>query len=270
MTFAGNVVDHESRTDSVHLYYDLPSTYDAAKVRVTPETGPVATYYSALNWYDSYAGIQFDGNTTKVLFSVWDANNGKARIEDQGACNATVDFDGEGTGTSCRLMLPPSEYGAIPGLPDDYMLQPGDTYELALVIADAGGGRTQQTLTFEDVTRGYGPISLGTQSTVRTFAGGGWLSSFVEEWVPHGSCLSATRAVFYHDIQYRTAGEWHGVESAQFSPNYIPSNNEICGNYLATVVDGKFFVSSGGSEYVGRPYIPNDLAFPKPRQLALF
>ncbi len=268
VTFEGTVLDHQSRTNSVHVNYPVDGAYTEVKIRITPmEAGP-ATYFSALNWKDSYAGIQFDENAnegvrTLVLFSVWDAGGQKAAIDDAGLCNKTVGFGGEGTGTSCRLIFPPQNHGSIAGLPDDYMLELGHTYELHLTTGPSGG-RTANTLTFTDVTRGIGPLSLGTQSTGTPFAGGGYVSSFVEEWYPHGSCLSATRAVYYHGLQYRVgAAEWQQVNQATFSPGYLSTNNEVCGNYLAQAEGDKWFISSGGSKYVGRPFVPNDPYFPK-------
>jgi Domain of unknown function (DUF3472) len=213
-----------------------------------------------------------DGTLFRVLQLrlIPDAAGQKALIDDSGACNKTVGFGGEGTGTSCRFEFPPNEFGAVAGLPDDYMLMVGHTYEMHLTTASAGGGRTKNSMTFTDVTRGLGPISLGTQSTGGTFAGGRYASGFVEEWVPHGSCLSNERAVYYHDIQFKVGGAaWQPVTSASFSPNYLKNNNEMCGNYLSAVVDGKFLVTSGGRDYVGRPYVPGDARFPKSQGLTL-
>lgn len=263
--FTGTVSDHDTRTDSVHLDYDVDSSYSEIDVRVTPLSGPPATYYSALNWRDSYAGFQFDGQTTMVIFSVWDAGGEKAQIINQGACNVTVGFGGEGTGTSCRLRLPPSEHGAIAGLPDDYMLELGNTYELSLSMAASPSGGTAHSMTFRDLTRGIGPISIGTQTTGTAFSGGGYASAFVEEWTEHGDCLSNTRAVLFHGVRAKVGGSWRDIRRASFSPNYIPSNNEICGNYLATTLQETWFISSGGSDYVGRPYAPSDEAFEKPQ-----
>jgi hypothetical protein len=262
--FTGNVAAHESRTDSVHLYYDVDASYTEFKVRITPLTAPPATYYSALNWQDSYAGIQFDGDTTTVIFSVWDAGGEKAKIADEGACNALVGFGGEGTGTSCRLKFPPAKQGAIAGLPDDYRLEPGNTYELHLSMTPSPSGGTAHTLTFTDLTRGLGPISVGTQTTGTPFDGGGHASSFVEEWTEHGDCLSNSRAVLYHGQRAKVGGSWQDVTSAAFSPNYVTTNNEVCGNYLARELDGTFLMSSGGKDYVGRPFVPGDSAFKKP------
>jgi hypothetical protein len=269
--FNGTVVSQESRTDSVHLDYDVDGSYTELKVQITPVTNPAATYYSAINWQDSYAGIQFDrdgaGQLTMsmVIFSVWDAGGAKAAVTDQGGCNSVLGFGGEGTGTSCRLRFPPNaQNGTIAGLPSDYMLKVGDTYELYLTMRASGTG-TAHTLSFRDVTNDIGPISLGTQTTGTSFQGGRFASSFIEEWTPHGSCLSAGRTVYYHDLQAKVGSTWRPIKTGHFNPNYIATNNEICANYLASVVNGMFFMSSGGSEYVGRPYVPSDSKFPKPQ-----
>lgn len=266
--FAGTVSEHESRTDSVHLYYDVDGSYSEFKVRITPLSTPPATYYSALNWQDSYAGIQFDGDTTTVIFSVWDAGGEKAQITDQGACNELVGFGGEGTGTSCRLRFPPAKHGKVAGLPDDYRLEAGNTYELSLSMKSSASGGTAHSITFSDLTRGLGPISVGTQTTGTAFEGGGFASGFVEEWTPHGNCLSNGRAVLYHGLRARVNGSWLDAKGASFHPNYVNTNNEICGNYLAAGVtlgaEHTLLLASGGEAYVGRPYVPGDSAFKKP------
>ncbi len=262
--FTGTVSDHQSRTDSVHLYYDVDGRYTEFKVRITPLSAPPATYYSALNWQDAYAGIQFDGDTSLVIFSVWDAGGEKAKITDPGVCNAMVGFGGEGTGTSCRLKFPPSKNGAVAGLPSDYRLEVGNTYELYLTMAKSASGGTANTLTFTDLTRGIGPISIGTQTTGTALKGGGFASSFVEEWTDHGSCLSNSRSVLYHGQRAKVSGTWQDLKSASFNPNYIKTNNEVCSNYLATRVDNTFLMSSGGAQYVGRPFVPGDATFKNP------
>ncbi len=270
VTFSGEAwPSARTRTDSVHVLYDVPDAYTEFKVRVTPMSGPQSTYYSTLNWPGAYGGIQFDdygGPITKVLFSVWDIDaNNKAEITDPGDCNELVGFGGEGTGTSCRLLLPPSEHGPIPGLPDDYMLQPGDTYETHLVITYPADCPTcsDYTFTFTDVTRGLGPISLGTQrykENVQPWYGSG----FVEDWwdEPGDHCLNSdTRTAYFHDLQAKTATGWQPITSASFNAVYLEWNHEICANYFFGVEDGKFLVSSGGTELVSRPIIEGDPDF---------
>jgi len=264
----GEVSDTSSRTNSIHLNYYPSGTYDSFSVQATPGTGPVATYYSTINWRGAYGGIQFDGSTTKVIFSTWDVNGMDAEIRDTGDCNDVVDFGGEGTGVSCRLLFPPSEHGAIPGLPDDYMLVPGHTYDTTIEITDCGTNCQDYSFNFTDVTRGFGPISLGIQR-YKDDAPNDYASSFVEEWTPHGNCLSAERSVLYHNIKARVDGVWENIDTARFTPNYYRSNNEICANYFAEGNELGFLISSGGDRLVGPPRIDGDSAFPYTRYIYL-
>ena len=264
----GEVSDTSSRTNSIHLNYYPSGTYDSFSVQATPGTGPVATYYSTINWRGAYGGIQFDGSTTKVIFSTWDVNGMNAEIRDTGDCNDVVDFGGEGTGVSCRLLFPPSEHGAIPGLPDDYMLVPGHTYDTTIEITDCGTNCQDYSFNFTDVTRGFGPISLGMQR-YKDDAPNDYASSFVEEWTPHGNCLSAERSVLYHNIKARVEGVWENIDTARFTPNYYRSNNEICANYFAEGNELGFLISSGGDRLVGPPRIDGDSAFPYTRYIYL-
>lgn len=270
-TFTGKgTPDERTRTDSVHIHYEVPGVYTELKVRVTPLTGPQSTYYSTANWPGAYGGIQFDDyggeKTTKVLFSVWDIDPAKkAEIKDPGQCNEKVGFGGEGTGTSCRLLLPPSKHGAIAGLPDDYMLRPGDTYETHLVVSYPGECATcaDYTFTFTDVSRGLGPISLGTQR-YKERAEPWYATGFIEDWwdEPGDHCLGAgTRTAYFHDIQALTKDGWQAITSASFDRVYQPGNHEICANYFFGVKDGKFLMSSGGVELVSRPIITGDPEF---------
>jgi len=266
LNISGEVTDTSTRTNSIHLNYEPSGEYEEFSIRATPGTGPRATYYSTINWAGSYGGIQFDGDTTKVLFSTWDTNGMDAEIIDDGSCNVVHDFGGEGTGVSCRLILPPSVHGSIPGLPDDYMLVPGDTYETSIQISDCGTNCQDYSFFFTDITRGLGPISLGTQRYKSDWINN-WASSFVEEWWPHGNCLSAERSVLFHDVKAKVNGEWEYFDQARFGPNYIPSNNEICANYYAEGTEDGFQLSSGGDRLVGQPRISGDSYFPYTRYI---
>ena len=266
LNISGEVADTSTRTNSIHLNYEPSGEYEEFSIRATPGTGPLATYYSTINWAGSYGGIQFDGDTTKVLFSTWDTNGMDAEIIDDGSCNVVHDFGGEGTGVSCRLILPPSVHGSIPGLPDNYMLVPGDTYETSIQISDCGTNCQDYSFFFTDITRGLGPISLGTQRYKSDWINN-WASSFVEEWWPHGNCLSAERSVLFHDVKAKVNGEWEYFDQARFTPNYIPNNNEICANYYAEGTEDGFQLSSGGDRLVGQPRISDDSYFPYTRYI---
>jgi hypothetical protein len=257
-----------TRSNSVHLLYATPEPWTEFEVSVTPVTGPQSTYYSTINWPGAYGGIQFDSyggvDFTMVIFSVWDVDpSHEAEIVDPGACNETVDFGGEGTGTSCRLRLPPSEHGDVAGLPVDYMLQPGDTYQTRVTLTDCGPACTDYSFSFTDVTRGLGPVSLGTQR-YRADASPSYASSFIEDWYenPGDDCISAgARTTYFHDIAGLTQSGWHTVRQAEFSPNYLQWNHEICANYYAGADDERFLVSSGGDGLVSRPKVEGGAFF---------
>lgn len=248
----------ETRANSVHFTTYSDDPYTEFAVRVTPLTAPSSTYYETQGWIGAYGGIQFDDDGTQVLFSVWDTDGKSSQITDPGACNKLVQFGGEGTGTSCRLTLPPSEHGAIPGLPDDYNLVPGDTYETHLVVTypnDCDGACTDYTFTFTDVTRGLGPISLGTQRYMDR-VDNYYNDSFIEDWWSEAGddCIGAgARTAYFHDIRAKVDGAWHAIEEGDFRPNFVPTNHEICANYDAYAVGQKFLISTGGSDHVGEP-----------------
>ena len=263
---SGQVTDTSTRTNSIHLNYEPSGEYEMFSIQATPGTGPVATYYATITWAGAYGGLQFDGDTTKVIFSTWDINGMEAEVIDNGSCNVLHGFGGEGTGVSCRLMLPPSVHGLIPGLPNDYMLVPGHTYETSLEISDCGTNCQDYTFLFTDITRGLGPISLGTQR-YKSDSVNNWASSFVEEWAPNGNCLSAERSILFHDVKAKVNGEWEYFDRARFTPNYVPSNNEICANYYAEGTEDGFQLSSGGDRLVGQPRISGDTYFPNTRYI---
>jgi hypothetical protein len=271
VTFSGKATpDPQTRTDSVHISYEVPGVYTELKVQVTPVTGPASTYYSTHNWTGAYGGVQFDDyngeKTTKVIFSVWDVDaSQKSEFKDKGLCNEVVGFGGEGTGTSCRLLFPPSKHGAIAGLPDDYMLKPGDTYETHMSVTYPADCATcaDYTFLFTDVTRGLGPISLGTQR-YKEKAKPDYAIGFIEDWSdqPGDHCLnSGARTAYFHDVQAKTGGGWQKITAATFDAVFAPGNHEICTNYFFGVDGGRFLMSSGGSALISRPVVPGDADF---------
>jgi hypothetical protein len=248
----------ETRANSVHFTTYTDAAYTEFSVRVTPITAPASTYYETQGWTGAYGGIQFDGDTTRVLFSVWDVNGKSSAIRDRGACNGVVDFGGEGTGTSCRLSFPPADYGAVAGLPDDYQLVTGDTYETHLFVDhpdDCSGECTDYTFTFTDVTRGLGPISLGTQRYMKR-VDNDYSDAFIEDWLsePNDDCIGAgARTAYFQDLRAKVNGVWSAVEEGTFRPNFVPTNTEICANYDARAAGQRFLLSTGGSAQVGAP-----------------
>ncbi len=260
----------QTRGDSIHLTSYPGGSYTEYKVQVTPQVVGPTTYFATQGWEGAYGGIQFTSTAqNKVIFSVWDVDESrKAEFKSTGACNEIVGFGGEGTGTSCRLSLPPSKYGAVAGLPNDYMLKVGDTYQTHLVITfptDCGGTCADYTFYFTDVTRGLGPVSLGTQR-YKQKANNTYNYSFVEDWSSSAgdTCISAgARTARFHSIQAKIGGVWKAVTSGTFDGVYRPDNTEVCSNYYGGVVStGNFLLSSGGSALVSRPLFGGSMSLP--------
>ena len=196
---------------------------------------------------------------TRVLFSVWDTSKDadNAELIDVGDTNEQTGFGNEGTGTSARLMLPPSVHGAVPGLPDDYTLQVDHTYETHLVVSlpEECARCTDYTVYFSDLTRELGPISLGTQRYAERVAPRS-ASSFVEDWLDAvgDHCLNTgTRTAYFHDIEVRRDGGWQDITIATASAIYRPDNHEICSNYGYGADERGFWLSAGGRELVSPP-----------------
>jgi hypothetical protein len=267
-----------TRTDSIHLRYLDVKRYDQFKITATPLTSTETTYYSMINWSGAYTGIQFgNDHDHKVIFSVWDTNGKKASIVDTGTSNKQVGFSGEGTGVSLRLRFPPSRYGHVKGLPDDYMLHVDHDYTLLLKVThpnDCGKQSdtcTDYTIYFSDVTRGFKNIKVGTLRFPKKVQPW-YASSFVEDWRKRNgdTCLNdGRRTVVYSNISYKPEGKsaWKAVRAASFSSVYRPDNNEICVNYAAKIsgTDG-FMMSSGGENL---DYMQTPLIWDKRRTLRL-
>ena len=270
---SGEVSDVRLIAASIHSKYQFSGEFEQFSIRATPGTGPQGTYYSTINWKGSYGGLQFvDSDTTMVIFSTWDTNGRDAEIVDNGSCNEITGFGGEGTGVSCRIRLPPSDYGGVDGLPDDYMLVTGHTYETSIEIQDCGTNCQAYTFLFEDITRGFGPISLGTQQ-YKSDSINNVASSFVEDFYRYGNCIdgyqgeSAERSILYHDIRALVNGQWEHTTQSTFNAIYDGWPEEICGNYYSERTESGFFLSSGGDRFVGPPIISGDSYFPSHRAI---
>ena len=266
-SWEGTVTDTSSRTGSVYLNYQVPETFDGFRVRISPLTGPGATSYATIVWPGAYGGIQFKGDSSLVIFSTWDQEGADAEVVDSGVCNQVPDFEGEG-GVSCRLLFPPSTHGSIPGLPEDYKLVPEHEYETLLEVQDCGTDCQDYSFSFTDHTRGFGPISLGTQrfhsDQVVNDA-----SSFIEAWSANGNCTSSQRSALFYEVAARSGGAWENIDQAVFSPLYNPSNNEICANYDAQGSEDGFLMVSGGTGPVGWPSIDGDDDYPATRTVVI-
>jgi len=273
LNITGEVSDVTLITASIHAKYQFSGEFEEFSILATPATAPRGTFYKTLGANGAYGGIQFvNSDTTMIIFSTWDVGGRDAQIVNNGSCNEIVGFSGEGTGVSCRIRLPPSTYGDVADLPDDYMLVTGHTYQTSIEIQDCGTNCQAYTFIFEDITRGFGPISLGTQrymsDSINTRG-----SVFVEDFYRLGNCVegyqgeSSERSILYEDARALVDLEWENDPELQFSAVYGGWPEEICSNYYAERTESGILMSSGGVRLVGPPIIADDSYFPNNREI---
>lgn len=256
-TAHGESTPHSTRSNSIHINYEVLDIYDAFSVDVTPVTFPPTTYYSAINFPGGYTGIQ---NTSSedgppppenqyVIFSVWDVGSVEAVVVDAAGSTCTG-FGGEGTGARCMLQYP---------------WEIGRAYRFELEVTYPVASRTDYAVWVSDATD---PESLARRTHIATLRLGEhaepwYASGFVEDWyVEASSCLdNPERTARFHHARYRRVGTWTDVRAATFGAVYNPWHNEICANY-AYRAEGDAFVWSSGGLRVDAPLMGGD---PRPR-----
>lgn len=256
-TAHGSSMPHSTRSNSIHINYEVTGTYDAFSVDVTPVTFAPTTYYSTINFPGGYTGLQntssADGpaplENQVVIFSVWDVGVVDAVVVDAAGSTCTG-FGGEGTGARCMLQ---------------YAWELGHSYRFELEITYPVADRTDYAVWVSDATD---PSAIVRRTHIATLRYGEhaepwYASGFVEDWyVEAPSCLdNPERTVRFHDARYRYAGAWTDVRAASFGAVYNPWHDEICANY-AYRADGDAFLWSSGGDLVDAPLMPGD---PPPR-----
>ncbi|MGO4779994.1 DUF5077 domain-containing protein, partial [Lysobacter sp. 2RAB21] len=89
------------RGPSGHLGFAVPENteYFYSELTVPRKYDPIGSYFMANGFAQGYFGIQVNSATERrVLFSVWDAPNGKTTLLKKGKDVIAQDFGGEGTG----------------------------------------------------------------------------------------------------------------------------------------------------------------------------
>ncbi len=90
VTFSGKATpDPRTRTDSVHISYEVPGAYTELKVQVTPVTGPASTYYSTHNWAGAYGGVGLQRGLAGVTVRAGD-RDGLERLCRDGATHLVM------------------------------------------------------------------------------------------------------------------------------------------------------------------------------------
>lgn len=226
------------RGPSVHLWHATPSNTEYFYNELTVPTGqdPAGSFYMANGFAQGYCGIQvLSPSQRRVLFSVWDADNGaKTTLVKKGAGVVDNRFGGEGSGGQSFLT---------------YDWVTGNTYRFITRATPDRAGNTDFSAWF------YAP-ELGTwrfiatwrrPSTTTNMTG---VYSFLENFSDTNGHLG--RSVLLGNQWARsTSGVWSEVTTAHFTGDATADNGQRM-DYAGGLDNGKFYLRNGGffSKYV--------------------
>lgn len=236
---------------SVHLWY--PAKKGAAFYNeVTVRQSAPGTYFMVTGWDKGYFGIQELGNGKRlILFSVWDSNqnNPNAVKEDQRTMLLHKDdavrigrFGGEGTGGQSFF---------------DYEWKAGETYRF-LVTAKTNGERTEYAgHFFVPETKAW--KHLVTFSTITGDKPLSGYYSFVEDFKrDRVSATKVREAEFGNGWALSKEGKWQPLSEARFTADANPATNINAG-----VIEGRFFLATGGNTENTGTHLNEKLQLPK-------
>ncbi len=222
------------RGPSVHLNYDYgaPVTdneWNYNEVTVPVGEDKIGSYYMSNGFGEGYFGIQVNSATERrILFSVWDAANGKTTLVKKGANVVVNDFGGEGTGGQSYLL---------------FNWKVGNTYKFLNRAKPDGLGNTIYSAWF------YAPeinkwtfIASWKRPNISTYLKG--FHSFLENFYENEGYQG--RKAKYDNQWVRTvAGVWIERTTGRFTVDATGANKQRM-DFAGGVENGGFYLQNGG------------------------
>ena len=207
------------------------------------EQHAAGSYFMAIGFADGYFGVQDHGDHRRVLFSVWDANEGEtAAVADRAAVlyeNAHVvvkRFGGEGTGLQCI------DYGA------DWMAGRRLRFCVMMRRCDDGGACYGAWI-WPDGEDAWTHLASFKVARPKDGTLGPKLNSFVEDFRRDGrSVYHERRARFGPAWAWSEAGGWRPAASVTFAAT--PNGTHGEGGAVdagAAAAPGTAYLATGGS-----------------------
>ncbi|KAI0790460.1 nematoblast specific protein [Abortiporus biennis] len=227
------------RGPSVHMNYTVPtnSEYFYNEVTVPVNEDAIGSYFMVAGFSGGYSGIQVNSATERrVLFSVWDADNGqKTTLVSKGAGVVSNDFGGEGTGGQSYLV---------------FGWKAGTTYKFITRIRpeSSSGSTLYSAWIFTPETNAWRYIATWKRPSTTTYQSG--VHSFLENFLD-------TRGYIGRRVQYgnqwarNTSGTWSEVTAGRFTGDATASNAQRM-DYAGGIDNGRFYLRNCGffSDYV--------------------
>ena len=220
------VIDIDGWASSLHLGFKDPSSKPAELLMVdivVDSTSP-STYYAAINFTGGYSGLQDQGDTRTVHFSLWDYVDGdkqnvpddaKAQILWRGHRVSGSGFGGEGTGVKTWRT---------------YQWKTGEPYRLVVkmrpMIINSYAGAMRDYWVFNFASQEWLHVATlwraDNPSTGQPESDLGEVYTFVEDWAATSEWFRSCY-IFNARKRYRDGG-WHIYDRAQYSVNDRENN----------------------------------------------
>ncbi|KAK1231029.1 hypothetical protein PQX77_005861 [Marasmius sp. AFHP31] len=235
------------RGPSVHMNYKVPANSEYFYNEVTVPVGQdvVGSYFMVDGFSGGYSGIQVNSGTERrILFSVWDADNGgKTTLVSKGKGVVDNTFGGEGTGGQSYLV---------------FNWVAGNTYKFITRIRPDGSGSTLHSAWFfAPESNSWRYVATWKRPSTNTYQSG--VHSFLENFID-------TRGYTGRRVQYgnqwarNVNGTWSEVTAGHFTGDATATNAQRM-DYAGGLENGRFYLRNGG---FFADYVPLDQNFNRP------
>ncbi len=235
------------RGPSVHMGYAVPANteYFYNEVTVPPGQDKIGSYFMSNGFNGGYFGIQVNSATERrVLFSVWDADNGaKTTLVRKGPNVVDNSFGGEGTGGQSYLL---------------YNWVAGNTYRfITRALPDGAGGTDFSAWFYAPETNAWRFIATWKRPATTTYHAG--VYSFLENFIDTNGYLE--RSVLFNNQWARSSsGSWTELVTARFTGDATATNAQRM-DYAGGLQGGQFYLRNGG---FFSPNVPTNQYFTRP------
>lgn len=235
------------RGPSVHMGYTVPANTEYFYNEVTVPVGEdkIGSYFMANGFNGGYFGIQVNSPAERrVLFSIWDADNGaRTTLVRKGPNVVDNSFGGEGTGGQSYLL---------------YNWVAGNTYRfITRTLPDGAGGTDFSAWFYAPETNAWRFIATWKRPATTTYHAG--VYSFLENFIDTNGYLG--RSVQFNNQWARSSsGTWTELVSARFTGDATASNAQRM-DYAGGLQDGRFYLRNGG---FFSPPVPINQSFTRP------
>ncbi len=219
------------RGPSVHLNYSAPDNTEWFYNEITVPAGEdkIGSYFMSNGFNGGYFGIQVNSATErKVLFSVWDSDNGKTTLVRKGPGVVDNIFGGEGTGGQSYLV---------------FNWKAGTTYKFLTQGKPDGKGSTLFSSWFFTPESGtWRFMATWNRPNTNTYLKG--IYSFLENFIDVEGWQS--RKAFYNNQWARSAsGTWTELINAKLTADATAHNGQRK-DYAGGVENGQFYLKNCG------------------------